>query len=201
MGISLVGSTAGEYTFALTKADKKQRSVVCNVGLLPEFDTESRQVVAQLDKDRMGRGPAVTRCRLIQFYPTPEQANCLQTWFRDARKTYNQVMSSIIEQGLHKDIPASLAQVESILSKQFVGANGVSRRKNDFHMLRTPKVVRQQAMKSAVSVLKAFNVHASTNKRRNKSSTRKRSPSRGRYALGLGSSVVKGGVGTAFHSS
>jgi transposase len=45
--------------------------------------------------------------------------------------------------------------VESILSKQFVGADGVSRRKNDFHMLRTPKVVRQQAMKSALSVLKA----------------------------------------------
>ena len=103
--------------------------------------------------------PRVTRCRMLRMYPTPRQHAWLMRWFRDTRTTYNLAMGRILERKLHHLQPEQLhlGELEKELQSKLVTANGVKEHLASRHhkLLRTPKVLRQQAVKATLAVLKA----------------------------------------------
>jgi transposase len=110
----------------------------------------------------------VTRCRMLRMYPTPQQHAWLMRWFKDTRTTYNLAMRRVLERKLHKVQPSELklGELEAELQKKIVSANGIKQHLSPrFHqlLLRTPKVLRQQAVKSVISVLKAHQTRTSKN--------------------------------------
>jgi hypothetical protein len=68
-------------------------------------------------------------------------------WFHDARRTFNQALDYACKQGWH-DNPTAFDR--SLLQKEFVAAAQVK----DKRLLRTPKVILQQAIKSLHSDFK-----------------------------------------------
>jgi len=79
-------------------------------------------------------------------------------WFKDTRTTYNLAMAHLLDKKIHLK-PAgvvSLGLVEAQLQKMFVAKAGVLALARRHHrLLRTPKVPRQQAVKSVIAVFKA----------------------------------------------
>lgn len=101
--------------------------------------------------------PQVDRCRLLELKPTPQQHHFFLQWFRDSRRTYNLAMAKVLREKWHTNLEVSLAAVEKILQTTFVTAVGLVARQSrkDIVLLRTPKVLRQQSVKSVIAVLKA----------------------------------------------
>jgi transposase len=145
--------------FALNKAEIKQRSAAYKEA---ETKEAKNAIKARLTQERRNKGRRVMRCQLLQFQPNPEQAHCMMIWFKDARRTYNQIMAYILEQKYHRNVP-NLKQLESTLRDRFVTAKEVIKRPKDCVMLRTPKVIRQQAMKAVITVLKAHETRVEKN--------------------------------------
>ena len=95
--------------------------------------------------------PRVTRSRLVRMFPTPKQHAWLVRWMKDTRRTYNLAMAIAL-----KRENANLTQLEVEISKTIVAEKGIRKnlRARDHKMLRTPKVLRQQAVKSVMAVWK-----------------------------------------------
>lgn len=95
---------------------------------------------------------------MVRLFPTPVQHTWLMRWFKDARQTYNLAMGRVLKDGLHKLDPEAinLAELEGKLVKNLVSVTGVETTLNKRHhkLLRTPKVIRQQAVKAVIAVLK-----------------------------------------------
>ena len=112
--------------------------------------------------------PRVTRCNTVRILPTPVQHAWLMRWFKDGRQTYNLAMARVLRERLHKRDPEllNLRELESDLVKDLVSAAGVTGTLHRRHhkLLRTPKVIRQQAVKSVISVLKRH--HTMVNQRK-----------------------------------
>ena len=87
--------------------------------------------------------------RLNLLKLTQKQQLLMRIWFKDARKTYNLALQYVIQQGWHL---ASNVQnplfMESELIPRFVSKIGVQPK----ILLRTPKVIRQQAVKRVVAI-------------------------------------------------
>jgi len=70
------------------------------------------------------------------------------------------VTDYILRNGLHKpNAIENFSKLESLLVKKFVAVESVSKHKHQYVMLRTPKVIRHQAVKSVISNLKTFNTN------------------------------------------
>jgi len=102
--------------------------------------------------------PRVTRCHMLRMYPTPRQHAWLMRWFKDTRTTYNLAMGRVLERKLHKLHPSELklSELEKEFQRDLVSKKGVNDHLAPRHhtLLRTPKVPRQQAVKSVLAVLK-----------------------------------------------
>ena len=98
--------------------------------------------------------PRVVRCRLNLLKLTQRQQHWMRIWFKDARKTYNLSLQYLLEQGWHRPTNSHTTnQMESQLIARFVtAASGVQPK----ILLRTPKVIRQEAVKSLLSTIKTF---------------------------------------------
>ena len=134
---SLAGSTASEDIFKLTKAEGKHRR---------ENAEEKKEIT-----------PRVTRIQIRQLFPSQKQHSWLMRWFKDARTTYNMAVGRILKDGSHKLKPQdlNLAKLEGMLVKSYVSKEGVLGLNNRHHkLLRTPKVIRQQAVKSVIAMMK-----------------------------------------------
>lgn len=64
-------------------------------------------------------------------------------------------MYYILQHGYHKQV-FQLNDLEKVLQNKFVTVKGLEKRKKQVVMLRTPKVIRQQAVKAVCAVLKAY---------------------------------------------
>ena len=148
---SLAGQTEKEGTSGLTKAEKAARSEAYKD--LSAADRARKK--SELDANLV---PRVTRCRLIKLEPSSRQVAWLFRWFKDTRKTYNLAMAHLLEKKIHLQ-PAggvNLGLLEAQLQKMFVSKAGVLELTRRHHrLLRTPKVPRQQAVKSVIAVFKA----------------------------------------------
>jgi hypothetical protein len=87
---------------------------------------------------------------------TPKQHALIKLWFKDARKTYNLVMMDVLKSNEYKNIDANHSSLEVALVKQYVSEQGLCGNKRLVIMLRTPNVIRQQAVKSVMAVLKQY---------------------------------------------
>lgn len=118
--------------------------------------TERAQKKQELDAQLQDR---VTRLRKVRLFPTPRQHSWLLRWFKDARATYNLAMGRVLQHRIHTLHPTkvNLASLEKEFQMNLVTKIGVKQSLHPKHhkLLRTPKVLRQQAVKSAISVLKA----------------------------------------------
>jgi transposase len=140
-----------EGTTALSKAERLQRSKAYK-GLSKE---ERANTKAEFDANMK---PRVTRCHMLRMHPTPRQHAWLMRWFKDTRTTYNLAMGRVLDRKLHTLPPAAvkLGELEKELQTTLVSAKGVKEHLTPRHsrLLRTPKVLRQQAIKSVIAVLK-----------------------------------------------
>ena len=90
----------------------------------------------------------------MKLKPTPVQHQALLRCFRDARKTYNQTIHHILSTN-QLSSPAAKIEKESVY--EFVSAFRVlCRGSKSAVVLRTPKVIRQQAVKEAVSHVRGY---------------------------------------------
>jgi hypothetical protein len=145
---SRVGSTAKEDTNRLTKSEKLQRSYLYNN--LNEVDRAS--VKASLDAKRP---QTVDRSQMVELSPTPRQHQYMKEWFKDARWTYNRALQFVIEHRWHHSTnTVSITTMESVLISRYVTASGLQGR--ELLRTRTPKVIRQQAVKSLLAAIKCF---------------------------------------------
>lgn len=81
----------------------------------------------------------------------------MRRWFNDSRRTYNLCISYFIKKNWHKKdelLALKFPAAEKLLSNMFITAAALVKRKRDYMLLRTPKVIRQQAMKEALAHLK-----------------------------------------------
>ena len=93
---------------------------------------------------------------MIPLLPTANQNSALQQWFRDARKTYNLATTHVLHQGWFKTTcTTSFNTMEKEMVYAYVSKSGLSTTKHT-KLLCTPKVIRQQAIKSVVAHIKAF---------------------------------------------
>jgi hypothetical protein len=146
---SLAGSTENEPTLNLTKAEQLQRAAVYK----GKNKTDKAVLKQVLDQKQPRR---VTRCKLVELDATPKQHALIKLWFKDARKTYNLVMMDVLKSYEYKNIDANLSCLEVALVKQYVSEQGLCDNKRLVIMLRTPNVIRQQAVKSVMAVLKQY---------------------------------------------
>ena len=149
--VSMAGRVQKENTMSLTTAEKKERSrAYKDLG-----DEAMEQKKSEFDA---AMAPRVTRSRMTKLHPSQEQRKWMLWWFKDTRKTYNLAMAHSLNQGLHRRRPGevNLRAVEKELQNMFVTKEGVMAMAACHHrLLRTPKVPRQQAVKSVVAVFKA----------------------------------------------
>lgn len=151
---SLAASTDEEDTKKLTKSEQLRRGKVYK-GLTKD---QHKAKKAEFDAAQV---PMKQRMRLVRMFPTPRQHQYLMRWFRDTRKTYNRAMHYVIKHGLHKQHKSerdTLVNIQKTLQSRFVARNGVedmSLSQRYRAILNTPKIPRQQAVKSVISVLKA----------------------------------------------
>jgi hypothetical protein len=79
-------------------------------------------------------------------------------WFKDTRTTYNLAMGQVLERRLHTLHPEELklGEFEKELQSNIVTEKGIKEHLARRHhkLIRTPKVLRQQAVKSVLAVLK-----------------------------------------------
>ena len=143
----LNGRRANENTQKLTSKEKTERSNAYK-NKTPE---ERKNLKAQFDRQIQ---PRVVRCRLNLLKLTQKQRHWMRIWFKDARKTYNLALQYLLEKGWHRPTNSQTTnQMEGQLVARFVtAASGVQPR----ILLRTPKVIRQQAVKSLLSTVKTF---------------------------------------------
>jgi transposase len=145
---SLAGSTEKEDTTRLSQPEKNKRSKMYK-NLDP---TQKKEMKKTLDQERVC---STNRMRKIELKPTSAQHHYLMVWFKDARWTYNRGIQRVIEEKWHlPTCTVPLNTIESILNKRFVGKSGLVGR--ELLRTRTPKVIRQQAIKSISTVLKAY---------------------------------------------
>jgi transposase len=79
----------------------------------------------------------------------------LKEWFKDARWTYNRALQQVIEHHWHHaTCTTTIATMESVLVRRYVTASGL--RGRELLRTRTPKVIRQQAVKSLLVAIKGF---------------------------------------------
>ena len=107
--------------------------------------------------------PVARRCQKIPMFPTQLQHACMLRWFRDARRTYNLAMTHVLKHHWHRNNSTPSSKMEMELQNTYMAANGLQLRPKDAYLLRTPKVIRQQAVKSVMTVLKT---HATNVKKR-----------------------------------
>jgi transposase-like protein len=83
----------------------------------------------------------------------PQQHQALRLWFKDARWTYNCALRHMMQNQWHKPtctMPTN--EMEALLVRRFVSVAGLQGRA--LLRTRTPKVIRQQAVKSILSSIK-----------------------------------------------
>ena len=149
---SLAGSTEKENTAQLSKREKQDRKNAYK----NKSHAEKKMLKKQFDAKKQSNATA-NRCRLLRLKLTPKQHRLLFRWFSDARRTYNMATDYVLKHGFHRPNSIdSLSELEKKLQKTFVRAQALAGRKRQFYLLRTPKVIRQQAVKSVISNLKAF---------------------------------------------
>lgn len=79
----------------------------------------------------------------------------------DSRKTYNLVMDCLLKKGFHSFEKCNITnELEMEMSNKFITQDALKQTKH-FYLLRTPKAIRQQAMKKALAVFKAFKTNYS----------------------------------------
>ena len=103
--------------------------------------------------------PRVDRMTMIQLLPTPKQVAALKLWFKDARKTYNLATTHVLQEGWFREkCTVTFGEMEKVLNKTYVGKAGLETLGSSRHisLLRTPKVIRQQAVKSVIAHIKTF---------------------------------------------
>lgn len=134
----------------MDRAEKQKRAKAYKV-----LTTQEERVKAKARFDTEAT-PRVDRCRLLEVEPTPQQHRFLLQLFRDSRRTYNLVMAHVLRERWHTNSTVSLAVVEKTLQTTYVTVAGLVARGNrkDIVLLRTPKVLRQQSVKSVIAVLK-----------------------------------------------
>ena len=135
-----------------------------------EFDKECRQLerneVRRWMEDEWRQSEegkdSVMRCKLIPIQPTQAQARVLRMWLEDTRKTYNIALQMIHQRKLQlaseivKMDGKAFGKLEGELVKACVSADGLVRSQHRYILLRTPKCMRQQAVKSLIASLKQF---------------------------------------------
>ena len=143
---SLVGRTENEGT-------ARGKSLVTKAKRL------CRQKNIEYDKSHNHLGKQLrTRCRLVAMFPSPIQSRVLHMWFRDARTTYNLALAEVLRLKLHLRLHMAAADVElrgleKLLNAKFVPKKSLL--EGPFQrLLRTPKVIRQQAIKTLMASLK-----------------------------------------------
>jgi transposase len=141
-----------EGTKALSKAEKLQRAATYKDMTTEERERKKAELDAVME-------PRVTRCHMLRMYPTPRQHAWLMRWFKDTRTTYNLAMGRVVERKLHTLRPdqLKLGTLEKEFQSSLVTVNGIKGNLAPRHhkLLRTPKVLRQQAVKAVIAVLKA----------------------------------------------
>jgi hypothetical protein len=92
---------------------------------------------------------------MVELSPTPRQHQYLKEWFKDARWTYNRALQHVIEHHWHHaTCTMAVATMEAVLVRRYVTASGL--RDRELLRTRTPKVIRQQAVKSLLVAIKGF---------------------------------------------
>ena len=123
---------------------------------------ECKILKLQLDATLQKR---VTRCRRIKIMPSNIQRVWLLKMLKDTRTTSNLALGHLLKNNVHKKPAADLnmATIESVLQRMFVTKKGVLALHQRHHkLLRTPKVPRQQAVKSVLAVFKAHHTKEKT---------------------------------------
>ena len=145
---SLAGRMVKEDTKALSKAEKNKRSKLYK----DKAPQEKAILKAKLDQQHQ---PNVTRSRMLKLLLTQQQQFWMKIWFNDARKVYNQAIAIILRNNWHKpNSETKTNEMEACLVKQLVTAENLCA--SSKILLRTPKVIRQQAVKSAIATIKTF---------------------------------------------
>jgi hypothetical protein len=143
---SLVGSTAREDTMALSLAARRERSAAYR-GLDADQRTQKKQ---QFNDEQV---PSVQRMRCVPMKLRPQQHRALCLWFKDARWTYNCALGHVLQNKWHTTTSTmTINEMESFLVRRFVSAAGLHGRA--LLRTRTPKVIRQQAVKSLLASIK-----------------------------------------------
>lgn len=157
---SHAGSTEKEDTKKLNAKEKTERSKIYKTAKNAEEEKTMKLELQSKQKNR------VNRALHVRIHPNDQQRLVLKRWFRDARKTYNLCMQHVISNKWHKDDSMPLNLIEKKLSTTFVSAQGLENRGKQVLLLRTPKVIRQQSMKSVISVLKAHRTKLENHKKK-----------------------------------
>ena len=99
------------------------------------------------------------------MFPTPLQTTWLQRWFKDARRTYNMALHHLMDQNMHHTPDLAAAKEGELVSRLVseVGVRALRNRRDNPCLLRTPKVIRQQAIKEVIAHFKG---HATKLKKR-----------------------------------
>ena len=119
-----------------------------------KLQEEKKTLKQQLDIEKKQKPKLVTRCRLIRLKLKPRQHQTLLRCFKDARKTYNLVVDDVLKNDGLKLKPNLL---EKQLRDKYVTAKGLlAQSRKRCILLITPKVIRQQAVKSLVSSVKTY---------------------------------------------
>ena len=154
---SLVGRTEKEDTSVpLTRSQRTKRAKLYAAAA----NEDARKALKEkLDAEQKALPARVTRCRLVPLLPTPRQHTYLKRWLSDARTTYNLAVDAVLQhKAHHPSAAAGLAALEGQLQKTLVGAQVLADdpRGRRRILLRTPKVIRQQAVKSVFAHIKAY---------------------------------------------
>jgi hypothetical protein len=151
----ITGQRAQEEIAPLTKTERRTRAAAYK----DQPPEEIKRLKLTFDQVRVEQ-PRVTRCRTIPLKLTARQHRMLFRCMRDARKTYNIALDYVLSQQLHRYQPdMNWSGLDSTLRSAFVNADSIARSKRRYYLLRTPKVIRQQAVKSLISHLKTFHTN------------------------------------------
>ena len=159
---SLAGRTEKEDT-GKNKLDRSERTERANAykgktkeqkaALKTAFDAKRASAV---------KVEVATRARLVKLSLTGSQTKWMKRWFQDANATYNLVIKEILANKLYLPDAVrvldsnSFKVLESDWQKRLVAHEGLSSLKNHWFRTRTPKVIRQQAVKEALAHLKGY---------------------------------------------
>ena len=143
---SLAGSTAKEDTMALGPGTRRDRSAAYKGLNADQRKHRKRQFEAE-------QVPSVQRMRCVPMKLLSRQHRALCLWFKDARWTYNCALSHVLKNKWHTpSCTMSANEMEAYLVSHFVSAAGLQGRA--LLRTRTPKVIRQQSVKSLLASIK-----------------------------------------------